>query len=175
MIKNFLHASNRLFKSKFLPFHNRNISSLGKLSLRIADAFPVVRNASAVRRLRKTVLRRFDHSNNIVHFKSPHSTGSFKLRANGRNVGSCWPTMLLQQCCVRLHVTSKALKCSNKTVNIGAMTSIILERDVHAKRNADQHFDTKVNARQVGPHFGSNFPLHGKISGVCPGRGRFWN
>ena len=70
--------------------------------------------------------------------------------------------MLLQQCCVRLHVETKALKCSNKTVNIGVMTSIILERDVHAERNADQHFDTKVNARQVGPHFGSNSPLYGK-------------
>ena len=32
MIKNFLHASNRLFKSKFPPNHNRHISSLGKLS-----------------------------------------------------------------------------------------------------------------------------------------------
>ena len=49
------------------------------------------------------------------------------------------------------------------------MTSIILERDVHAKRNADQHFDTKVNARQVGPHFGSNFPLYGKIPRGMPG------
>ena len=59
-----------------------------------------------------------------------------------------------QQCCVRLHVASNALKCSNITVNIGAMTSITLERDVHAERNAGQHFDTKVNARQVGPHLG---------------------
>ena len=152
MIKNFLHASNRLFKSKFPPKHNRNISSLGKLSY--GDLFiPIT----------------------LFISKSPHLTGSFKLRANGRNVGSCWPRMLLQQCCVRLHVTSKALKCSNKTMNIGAMTSIILERDVHAERNADQHFDTKVNARQVGPHFGSNFPLYGKIPGVCPGSGRFWN
>ena len=66
--------------------------------------------------------------------------------------------MLLQQCCVRLHVGSKALKCSNKTVNIGAMTSIILERDVHAERNTDQHFVTKVNAQQVGPHFLVKFP-----------------
>ena len=73
-----------------------------------------------------------------------------------------------QQCCVRLHVASKALLCSNKAVNIGAMTSIILERDVHAERNADQHFDTKVNARQGGPHFGSNPSLYGKMPGVCP-------
>ena len=51
--------------------------------------------------------------------------------------------MLLQQCCVRLHVASKAFKCSNKTVNIGAMTSIILERDVHAERKADQHILTR--------------------------------
>ena len=80
--------------------------------------------------------------------ESPHLTGVFKLRADGRNVGSCWPTMLLQQCCVRLYVASKALKCSNKTMNIGAMTSINLERDVHAERNADQHFETKVNVRQ---------------------------
>ena len=73
-----------------------------------------------------------------------------------------------QQCCVRLHVASKALKYSNKTVNIGAMTSIILERDVHAERNADQHFDTKENARRGGPHFGSNPSLYGKMPGVCP-------
>ena len=32
MVKNLPHASNRLFKSKFPPKHNRNISSLGKLS-----------------------------------------------------------------------------------------------------------------------------------------------
>ena len=115
----------------------RNISSLGKLSY--GDLFiPIT----------------------LFISESPHLTGSFKLRANGRNVGSCWLTMMPQQCCVRLHVTSKALKCSNKIVNIGAMTSIILERDVHAERNADQHFDTKVNARQGGPHFGSNFPLY---------------
>ena len=100
MVKNFPHASNRLFKSKFPRKHNRNISR---------------------------------------------------------------------------HVASKALKCSNKTVNIGAMMSIIFERDVHAERNADQHFDTKVNARQVGPHFGSNSPLYGKMPGVCPVSGRFWN
>ena len=130
----------------------RNISSLGKLSY--GDLFVPI---------------------TLFISESPHLTGSFKLRANGRNVGSCWPTMLLQQCCVRLHVASNALKCSNKTLNIGAMTSIILERDVHAERNAGQHFDTKVNARQVGPHFGSNCPLYGKIPGVCLGSGRFWN
>ena len=50
-------------------------------------------------------------------------------------------------------------------MNIGAMTSIILERDVHAERNADQHFDTKVNARQGKPHFGSN-------EEKCPGYAR---
>ena len=142
MIKNFLHASNRLFKSKFPPKHNRNISSLGKLSY--GDLFiPIT----------------------LFISKSPHLTGSFKLRANGRNVGSCWPTMLRPF--ARNFKSSP--KCSNKTVNIGAMTSIILERDVHAKRNADQHFDTKVNARQVGPHFGSNFPLYGKIPRGMPG------
>ena len=152
MIKNFLHASNRLFKSKFPPKHNRHISSLGKLSY--GDLFIAI---------------------TLFISKIPHLADSFKLRANGRNVGSFWLTMMLQQCCVRLHVTSKALKCSNKIVNIGAMTSIILERDVHAERNADQHFDTKVNARQGGPHFGSNFPLYGKMPGVCQGSGRFWN
>ena len=130
----------------------RNISSLGKLSY--GDLFVPI---------------------TLFISESPHLTGSFKLRANGRNVGSCWPTMLLQQCCVRLHVASNALKCSNKTVNIGAMTSITLERDVDAERNAGQHFDTKVNARQVGPHFGSNCPLYGKMPGVCLGSGRFWN
>ena len=148
MIKNFLHASNRLFKSKFPPKHNRNISSLGKLSY--GDLFiPIT----------------------LFISKSPHLTGSFKLRANGRNVGSCWLTMLRPF--ARNFKSSP--KCCNKTVNIGAMTSIILERDVHAERNADQHFDTKVNARQGGPHFGSNFPLYGKMPGVCQGSGRFWN
>ena len=126
----------------------QNISSLGKLSY--GDFFvPITLSIS----------------------ESPHLTGSFKLRANGRNVGSCWPTMLRPF--ARNFKSSP--KCSNKTVNIGAMTSIILERDVHAERNADQHFDTKVNARQVGPHFGSNSPLHGKMRGVCLGSGRFWN
>ena len=97
----------------------RNISSLGKLSY--GDLFVPI---------------------TLFISESPHLTGSFKLRANGRNVGSCWPTMLLQQCCVRFHVASKALKCSNKTANIGAKTSLIHERDVHAERNTDQHFDT---------------------------------
>ena len=101
---------------KFPPKHNRNISCLGKLSF--GDLFISI---------------------TLFISESPHLTGSFKLRANGRNVGSCWPTMLFQQCCVRLHLASKALKCSNKTVNIGAMTSIILERDVRAEQNADQH------------------------------------
>ena len=68
MIKNFLHASNRLFKSKFPPKHNRNISSLGKLSY--GDLFiPIT----------------------LFISESPHLTGSFKIRANGRNVA---PTML---------------------------------------------------------------------------------
>ena len=138
---------------KFPPKHKRNISSLGKLSY--GDLFISI---------------------TLFISESPHLTGSFKLRANGRNVGSCWPTMLFQQCCVRLHVASKTLKCSNKTVNIGAMTSIILERDVRAEQNADQHFDAKVNARQIGPHFGSNSPLQGKMpAGVCPGSRKFWN
>ena len=146
MVKNFPHVSNRLFKSKFPPTHNRNISSLGKLSY--GDLFiPIT----------------------LFISESPHLTGSFKLCANGRNVGSCWLTMLLQQCCVRLQVASKALKCSNKTVNIGAMTSIIIERHVNAEQNADQHFDTKVNARQGGPHFGSNSPLCGKNVWGMPG------
>ena len=124
MVKNFPHASNRLFKSKFPPKHNLGtrlpkISSLGNMSH--GDLFiPIT----------------------LFISESPHLIGSFKLRANGRNVGSCWPTMLLQQCCVRLHVASKALKCSNKTANIGAKTSLIHERDVHAERNTDQHFDT---------------------------------
>ena len=153
MIKNFLHASNRLFKSKFPSIkHNRHISGLGKLSY--GDLFISI---------------------TLFISKIPHLADSFMLRANGRNVGSFWLTMMLQQCCVRLHVTSKALKCSNKIVNIGAMTSIILERDVHAERNADQHFDTKVNARQGKPHFGSNFPLYWKMPGVCQGSGRLWN
>ena len=70
MIKNFLHASNRLFKSKFPPKHNRNISSLGKLSY--GDLFiPIT----------------------LFISESPHLTGSFKSHTNGRNFGSCWPTM----------------------------------------------------------------------------------
>ena len=144
---------NRLFKSKFPPKHNRNISSLGKLSY--GDLFiPIA----------------------LFISKSPHLTGSFKLRVNERNIGSCWPTMLLQQCCVRLHVASQALKCSNKTVNIGAMTSIILERDVHAERNADQHFDTKVNALQVGPQILGQIPhCTEKCPGYARGGRRFWN
>ena len=137
---------NRLFKSKFPPKHNRNISSLGKLSH--GDLFiPIA----------------------LFISKSPHLTASFKLRVNERNIGSCWPTMLLQQCCVRLHVASQALKCSNKTVNIGAMKSIILERVAHAERNADQHFDTKVNALQVGPQILGQIP---HCTEKCPGYAR---
>ena len=152
MIKNFLHASNRLFKSKFPPKHNRNISSLGKLSY--GDLFiPIT----------------------LFISESPHLTGSFKLCANGRNVGSCWLTTLLQQCCVRLQVASKALKCSNKTVNIGAMTSIIIERHVHAEQNADQHFDTKVKPYRAGLILGQIPHCAEKMFGVCPGSGRFWN
>ena len=150
MVKNFPHASNRLFKSKFPPKHNRNISSLGKLSY--GDLFiPIT----------------------LFISESPHLTGSFKLRANGRNVGSCWPTMLLQQCCVRLHVASKALKCSNKTVNIGAMTSIILERDVHAERNTGQHFDTKVNPDRSGLILGQIPHCTEKCPGYARGVGGF--
>ena len=67
MVKNFPHASNRLFKSKFPPKHNRNISSLGKLSY--GDLFISI---------------------TLFISESPHLTGSFKLRANGRNVA---PTM----------------------------------------------------------------------------------
>ena len=53
------------------------------------------------------------------------------------------------------------------------MMSIIFERDVHVERNADEHFDTKVNARQVGPHFGSISPLYGKMPGYARGVGGF--
>ena len=52
------------------------------------------------------------------------------------------------------------------------MTSIILERNVHAERNADQHFDTNVNARQGGPQ-GSNFPVYKKMPGYVGGVGGF--
>ena len=150
MIKNFLHASNRLFKSKFPPKHNRHISSLGKLSY--GDLFiPIT----------------------LFISESPHLTGSFKLRANGRNVGSCWPTMLLQQCCVRLHVGSKALKCSNKTVNIGAMTSIILERDVHAKQKLTSTLTRKSMPDRSGIILGQISHCTEKYPGVCPGSGRF--
>ena len=128
----------------------RNISSLGKLSY--GDLFVPI---------------------TLFISESPHLTGSFKLRANGRNVGSCWPRMLLQQCCVRLHVASKGLKCSNKTVNIGAMTSIILERHVHAKQNADQHFDTKVNADRSGLILGQIPYCREKCPGYAWGVGGF--
>ena len=49
------------------------------------------------------------------------------------------------------------------------MTSIILERDVHAERNADQNFDTKVNARQVGPQILDQIP---HCMEKCPGYAR---
>ena len=76
-------ALEKVSNKPFPPKHNRNISSLGKLSH--GDLFiPIA----------------------LFISKSPHLTGSFKLRVNGRNIGSCWPTMLLQQCCVRLHVAS---------------------------------------------------------------------
>ena len=54
----------------------QNISSLGKLSY--GDLFvPITLSIS----------------------ESPYLTGSFKLRANGGNVGSCWPTMLRPFAC----------------------------------------------------------------------------
>ena len=105
--------------------------------------------------------------------ESLHLTGSFKLCANGRNVGSCWLTTLLQQCCVRLQVASKALKCSNKTVNIGAMTSIIIERHVHAEQNADQHFDTKVKPYRAGLILGQIAHCTEKCQGYAWGVGGF--
>ena len=146
MIKNFLHASNRLFKSKFPPNHNRHISSLGKLSY--GDLFiPIT----------------------LFISKSPHLTGSFKLRANGRNVGSCWLTMLRPF--ARNFKSSP--KCCNKTVNIGAMTSIILERDVHAERNTGQHFDTKVNPDRSGLILGQIAHCTEKCQGYAWGVGGF--
>ena len=78
-----------------------------------------------------------------------------------------------QQCCVRLHVASNALKCSNKTVSIGAMTSITLERDVHAERNDGQHFDTKVNPDRSGLILGQIAHCTEKCQGYAWGVGGF--
>ena len=58
-------------------------------------------------------------------------------------------------------------------MNIGAMTSIILERDVHAERNADQHFDTKVNADRAGLILGQMSHCTEKCPGYARGVGGF--
>ena len=124
---------------------------------------------------RKTVLRRFVRSNKIVHFRKPAFNWLFQATCKRTQ---CWELLANNVAPTMLRPFARSFKCSlmlQQNSYIGAMTSIILERDVHAERNADQHFDTKVNARQVGPHFGSNCPLYGKMPGVCLGSGRFWN
>ena len=55
------------------------------------------------------------------------------------------------------------------------MTSIIIERHVHAEQNADQHFDTKVKPYRAGLILGQIPHCAEKMFGVCPGSGRFWN
>ena len=64
--KNFRHASNRLFKSKFPPTQPKYLKA------------------------RKTVLRRFVHSNNIVHFKKPTFNGLFQATCKRTQ---CWELM----------------------------------------------------------------------------------
>ena len=157
MIKYFPYASNRLFKSKFPPKHN------------LGTRLPKYHKS------RKTVSRKFVHSNNIVHFRKPAFNWLFQTTCKRTQ---CWELLANNVAPTMLRPFARSFKGSlmlQQNSDIGAMTLIILERDVHAERNADQHFDTKVNARQVGPHFGSNSPLYGKMPGVCLGSGRFWN
>ena len=81
MIKNFPHASNRLFKSKFHPKPN-----LGTRLPKYLKSW-------------KTVLRRFVRSNNIVHFRKPAFNWLFQATCKRTQ---CWellannvaPTML---------------------------------------------------------------------------------
>ena len=146
MIKNCPHASNRLYSN--LNFHITQPKYL---------------------KSRKTVSRRFVYSNNIVHFKKPTFNGLFQATRKRTQyweslANNVAPAMLRPF--VRSFIGSQS---SNKTVNIGAMTSIILERNVHAERNADQHFDTKVNARQVGPQILGQIP---HCTEKCPGYAR---
>ena len=54
----------------------------------------ILLNTTEISKSRKTVLRRFFIPITLFISESPHLTGPFKLRANGRNVGSCSPTML---------------------------------------------------------------------------------
>ena len=122
-----------------------------------------------------TPLLRFVHSNNIVHFRKPAFKWLFQTTCKRTQ---CWELLANNVAPTMLRPFARSFKGSlmlQQNSDIGAMTSIILERDVHAERNTGQHFDTKVNARQVGPHFGSNSPLYGKMPGVCPGSRRFWN
>ena len=69
MIKNFPHASNRLFKSKFPPNHNLGT----KLPKYLKSA--------------KTVLPRFVRSNNIVHFRQPAFNWLFQATCKRTQ---CW-------------------------------------------------------------------------------------
>ena len=141
MIKNFLHASNRLFKSKFPPKHNRNISSLGKLSY--GDLFiPIT----------------------LFISKIPHLTGSFKLRANGRNVGSCWPTMLRPF--ARSFKGSQMLQ-QNSEYRSNDVNNHWTSCTRWAKRWPA--FWHESQALQGGPHFGSNSPLCWKNVWGMPG------
>ena len=69
MIKNFPHAANRLFKSKFPPKHN--------LGTRLPKYL----------KSRKIVLRRFVRSNNIVHFRKPAFNWLFQATCKRTQ---CW-------------------------------------------------------------------------------------
>ena len=59
----------------------------------------ILLNTTEISKSRKTVVRRFFIPITLFISESPHLTGPFKLRANGRNVGSCSPTMLRPFAC----------------------------------------------------------------------------
>ena len=146
MIKNFLHASNRLFKSKFPPNHNRHISSLGKLSY--GDLFiPIT----------------------LFISESPHLNGLFQTTCKRTQ---CWellannvaPTMLRPF--ARSFIGSQMLQ-QNSEYRSNDVNNHWTSCTRWAKRWPA--FWHESQALQGGPHFGSNSPLYGKNVWGMPG------
>ena len=118
---------------------------------------------------------RFVHSNNIVHFRKPTFNGLFQALCKRTQ---CWELLANDVAPTMLRPFAGSFKGSQmlqQNSEYGAMTSIIIERHVHAEQNADQHLDTKVKPYRAGLILGQIPHCAEKMFGVCPGSGRFWN
>ena len=124
---------------------------------------------------RKTVLRRFVRSNKIVHFRKPAFNWLFQATCKRTQ---CWELLANNVAPTMLRPFACSFKCSQMLQQNSEYRSNDVNNPWTWCTRWTKRWPTfwhESQSRQVGPHFGSNCPLYGKMPGVCLGSGRFWN